>query len=74
MRKGTLLILATLIAVGLATSADAAKRKAAPMDPGLKAQEQSGAFIRASMQPWTTQLAPATPPRAARKGKAKKKG
>jgi hypothetical protein len=74
MRKGTL-FLATLIAVGLATAADAAtKRKAAPKDSGLAAQEQSNTFIRDSFQPWTTQLAPASAPRAARKGKAKKKG
>lgn len=71
MRKGTIL-LATILAVGVATSADAAKKKAPAPDPAIAAQENSLKFIGASVHPWTiTHAAPAQP--KARKAKAKKK-
>jgi hypothetical protein len=77
MRKGVLL-LAVLLAACFATTADAAKKKAAKpaVDPGLAAQERSNAFIAASFQPWTTTLSAPATPKAAKKGKKKasKKG
>jgi hypothetical protein len=52
MRKGTIL-LAAIFAIGMTTTADAARKKAAPKaDPAVAASQQSAMFITDAFQPW----------------------
>jgi hypothetical protein len=69
MRKGTVL-LAAIFAVGIATGAEAAKKKAAPAkpDPAVAANQNTAAFVSAAFQP----LTPARSADGASKGKKKK--
>ena len=70
MRKG-IIVLAAVFAVGLATSAEAAKKKAAPAakpDPAVAANQNTAKFISAAFQPWT----PAPSAAGASKGKKKR--
>ncbi|MEW6450363.1 MAG: hypothetical protein AB1490_06935 [Pseudomonadota bacterium] len=71
MRKAAL-ALAALAAVCLTTTADAAKKKAAPAaDPAVAAQNNTAKFVGDGFAPWqATQAAPA-PAKKARKGKKK---
>ena len=70
MRKGALL-LAFAFLVAAATTADAAKkRRAAPADPAMQAQQDSANFVGDLFHPW----APSTPEMKARATKKKKKG
>jgi hypothetical protein len=64
MRKGALL-LALAFAVGLTTSASAAKKMA---DPAVQAQKDSMAFWNDAFHPWAPSATMSKP-----KGKAKKK-
>jgi hypothetical protein len=75
MRKGTIL-LAAIFALGITTTADAArKKKAAPKpDPAIAAAQQSALFISDAFQPWQPQrtMAKAKPAKKAMKAKKKK--
>ena len=53
MRKGTIL-LAAIFAVGMTTTADAAKKKAAPAkpDPAVTAQQNTANFVGDAFRPW----------------------
>jgi hypothetical protein len=71
MRKGTIL-LAALLAVGMTTTADAAKKKAAAAkpDPAIQAQQNTALFVSDAFQPWQPQRTAAGT--KAKKGKKKK--
>lgn len=64
MRKGALL-LALAFAVGVTTSASAAKKMAKP-DPAVQAQKDSAAFFEDAFHPWAPT---ASKPKGKRKGK-----
>jgi hypothetical protein len=54
MRKGTI-VLAAIFAVGITTTADAAKKKAAPAkaaDPAVAAQQNTANLVGDAFQPW----------------------
>lgn len=53
MRKGTIL-LAAIFAVGITTTADAAKKKAAAPkpDPAVAAQQNTANLVGDAFQPW----------------------
>ena len=67
MRKGTIL-LAALFAIGMTTTADAAKKKAAPAkaDPAVAASQNTANLVGDALQPWK-------PQRSAAAAKGKKK-
>jgi hypothetical protein len=69
MRKGTIL-LAALLAVGMTTTADAARKKAAAAkpDPAIEAQRNTALLVGDAFQPWQPQRTAA----AAKKGKKKR--
>jgi hypothetical protein len=73
MRKYTIL-LAALFAVGITTSADAAKKKAAPAkpDPAVAANQNTMNLVSDAFQPWKpTRPAPgAKPAKPAKKKKS----
>lgn len=71
MRK-VALALAALAAVCLTTTADAAKKKAAPVDPAVAAQNNTGKFVGDAIAPWQAKNA-AMPAKKAKKGKKKSK-
>jgi hypothetical protein len=50
MRKSALL-LAVVLAASFSTVADAAKKKAPPIDPAAQARADSAAFVRAMINP-----------------------
>lgn len=76
MRKGALLLLASLFAIAVTTSAEAgrAKRTAAKPapDPAIEAQKNSAAFISDMFRPWAPQATMKEP--AKPKAKKKKRG
>jgi len=72
MRTGALFV-ALLLAVAVATPADAAKKRraaGAAADPAIEAQMNSRNFFMDALHPW----APTTPAPKARATKKKKKG
>ena len=74
MRKGTIL-LAAIFAVGMITTADAARKKAAPKpDPAVGAQQNTANFVGDAFRPWQPQrtMAKAKPAKKAMKAKKKK--
>jgi hypothetical protein len=49
--RNTALLLAIVLAASFSTVADAAKKKAPPVDPAVQARADSAAFVRAMVNP-----------------------
>ena len=64
-------LLAALFAIGMTSTADAAKKKAAPAkpDPAAAAWQNTNMFVGDALQPWT----PARPMPGAKPAKGKKR-